>query len=219
MPEDNNKAWLLDQLLKVTEFIREGRLDEIDLDGISAESPQLALNLESIIRALELAGRKISLDTLDLPIINDHIDHVSKSTEAGVLTVLNTADTIMEKTTQAMDVSERLLEDECVKGNEILKDEIAKVDDIIASVQNHCFGIITSLEFEDANRQLLNKLLTRLNETYVNLMELLMLLRSEDKLETMKSDFLENLKRIIDLEGRSRQSQESVDELFEDFGS
>lgn len=219
MSEENNKAWLLDQLLKVTDFIKEGRLDEIDLDGIKQESPQLAKNFNNIVTALGSAGDKVSLDTLDLPIINDHLVHVSKSTEEGVLTVLNTSDTIMEETSQAMEALERLLDDDYVKGNEKLKEEIAKVDDVIASVQNHCFGIITSLEFEDANRQLLGRLLPRLNKMYENLMKLMELLRSEDKLQTMESGFLENLKHIIDLEGRSRQSQESVDELFEDFGS
>lgn len=169
----------------------------------------------ALMQLLKLVGEGMNIHNLDLSIIYEHLEHISKTTESGVLTVINTAEAMMEDTSNAMGDLEKL-EAKCSE-NKDLKQSLEKVNETIDSVQNNCFTIITALEFEDINRQLLERILVRLHQIQENQEQILELMELKEPLDKKDSAFLEHLKHIIDLEGARRQSQEEIDELFESF--
>jgi len=215
MYKDDHKEWLLSQIKVISELLKEGRYDEIDLSAIEREASDMAKNFDQVIKSLESAGQKMSIDSQDLPRISEHLSHISESTEKGIMTVINNTESIMEDATNASEVLYKLQED--FKDNEEVKNKIQEANDFLDSAQGKCFNIITSVEFEDINRQLLDKILGRLNELYDNLLKILLMLKLKERLDNQESGFLESLKHIIDIEGGDRQSQEMIDDLFEDF--
>lgn len=215
MSKRDYKEWLLKQVKTLSEQLKDGRYDEIDLSAIEQEASDMAKNFGQVIESLESAGQKMGLDSHDLPKITEHLTHISETTEKGVMEVINTAESIMEETSKAQESLDHV--NEQLPDNEDLKNEVQAVSGMMANVQDNCFSIITSLEFEDANRQLMEKILSRLNELYDNLLKILLMLKLKDRLDKKDSAFLESLKHIVDIEGATRQDQEKIDEFFETF--
>ena len=216
MSKEEHKEWLLEQIRALSEHLKEGRFDEIDLAAIEKEAADMARNFRQVIESLDTAGQKISLDSHDLPTITKHLTHISQSTEKGVMNAINQAEAIMEDASAAKDSLEQI--NEQVAGDERLVDRIQSVNHRMDSIQDQCFSVITSLEFEDINRQVMEKILIRLNVLYDNLLKILVMLKLKERFENNDSTFLDSLKHIIDLDGANRQSQEKIDEFFEDFG-
>ena len=215
MSKQEHKEWLLEQIRSLSERLKEGRYDEIDLSAIEKEASDMARNFGQVIESLESAGQKMGLDSSDLPAISEHLSHISQSTEKGVMTAINTAEAIMEEASKAKESLVQI--DEQLSGNEELKNQVREAETRMDTVQDHCFSVITALEFEDINRQVMEKILIRLNQLYDNLLKILLMLKLKDRIEKGDSTFLDGLKHIIDLEGAKRQSQEMIDELFDDF--
>ncbi|MCP5106710.1 MAG: hypothetical protein GY950_25220, partial [bacterium] len=172
--------------------------------------------LKDILNSLESIRKKIGDDCHDLPMVNEHLSHVSKTTETGVTDVLNTAETIMSDSATAMEslngIGKKTAE---VKNGETLANEIGEVEQILDNVQNNCFSIITSLEFEDINRQLMEKIMFRLDELYGNLTTISSALNLDlEEKEKNDSAFLKDLKRIIDIDDSRRHTQEAIDEAI-----
>jgi chemotaxis regulatin CheY-phosphate phosphatase CheZ len=216
MSKQEHKEWLLDQIKVLSEHLKEGRYDEIDLSAIEKEASAMARNFGEVIDSLESAGQKMGMDSNDLPTITEHLAHISETTEKGVLTALNTTEAIMDEAAKAKESLVRIRD--YLFGNEELKHELLAVNGRMDTVQDHCFTVITSLEFEDINRQVMEKVLTRLNVLYDNLLKILAMLKFKERIEKRDTSFLDSLKHIIDIEGANRQSQDMVDDLFEDFG-
>ncbi len=101
--------------------------------------------------------------------------------------------------------------------NEEVSANARTAGDAVNGLMDKCFAIITAVEFDDINRQLMVKLLNRLNRQSENLMDFLMTMNVYNPSDDDKSAFIEELKHIIDLDGSKRETQESIDELFEAF--
>ncbi len=207
---------LVVQVRKILELIQEGRYETVDLSFIRKNDAKMAAQFEEILEALSTTGKQTSMDYLDMPIITRHLTHISESTESGVLNVLNTAETIMG---DAAKISERLFELlPRFEGNETIQTEFDLLAGMMDNVQNQCFTILTSLEFDDINKQLMVKIIDRLNQTYEHLQLMLTLLNNDSHLNQNDSAFLDGLKHIIDLDNSSElQSQDMIDEFFTDF--
>jgi len=219
MDVEDGTQEILNHVRLILDMVREGSYDSIDLTPISRLEPSLAEGLNLLIQNIKTTGKDLNTDVVDLSIIKDHLDHVTQSFESGVLTVINTAETVMNDTNEIREsletLNRRLMETE----NPQLKPVVENAELVLGEVQNNCFTILTSLEMEDINRQLLERIVTRLDQIQGNLHLLLSNLKIRESLEKKDSAFLDSLKHIIDLEGDSRQSQEDIDDLFEDFGA
>lgn len=207
---------IVSQVRKILALIQEGRYDAVDLSFIKKNDGQMATQFEEILEALQTTGQQTSIDYLDLPIITRHLTHISETTETGVLNVLNTAETIMG---DAARISEKLGDlQKYLDGNEKAKNDIDELATMLDTVQNNCFTILTSLEFDDINKQLMVKIVDRLNQQYEHLQLMLTLLNNDAGLDKKDSAFLDGLKHIIDLDHSSAlQSQDMIDEFFTDF--
>jgi hypothetical protein len=215
MYSQDHREWLLTQIKLLSEHLKEGRYDEIDLAAIENEASDMAKNFGQVIEGLESAGLKMGLDSHDLPTVTEHLAHIAESTEQGVMAAINNTESIMDEATKAKESLQYV--EEQVTGNKELKDRVQSVNNMMDTIQDYCFSVITSLEFEDINRQVMGKILARLNEMYENILKILLMLKIKDRIEK-DSSFLEGLKHIIDIEGAKRQSQDMIDEIFEDFG-
>ncbi|MCP4221650.1 MAG: hypothetical protein GY765_43900 [bacterium] len=200
----------------MSEHLMNGTYDEIDFSLIEQESAEMAANLRAIIDGLELAGNETAADLEDIPITTAHLDHIAKTTEKGVLEVMNTSESIMAELYKVKDSLDKIAE-QCPE-NEVVREEAKTASDILDGAQNQCFSIMTSLEFDDIHRQLLEKIITRLEQSYEKLMELQLVLNLRSNLEKQEDEFLKGLQRIIDIEGTSkRHSQDVVDDILDGF--
>ncbi|MCP5048872.1 MAG: hypothetical protein GY940_17000 [bacterium] len=206
---------LLDRIRIILELLREGRYGEIDFSAIEEHAPSIVDNIRHLITTLDSTGKDLSTDNLDLPIIIDHLSHVSKSTETGVLNVLNTAEILMTDAAEVIKGLEEL--EKQIPDDSPDKETVRKMNDALDNIQNNSFSILTALEFDDINQQLMGKIMTRLDEANLHLIHVLSKLKLELNFAKEESKFLENLKHIIDLEDNTRQSQDMIDDFFEDF--
>jgi len=215
MNNNNNIEFLLEQIKNLSELFRDGRYNQIDLSALGKENADTAQNFKEVIENLENAAELLIQDSYDLPKINDHLSHISDTTENGVLKVINTSESIMDDTSQIQESLDTILKQ--FDDNAFLQDKLMGIANITDGIQNKCFSIITAVEFEDINRQLMGRILTRLKELLENLSNILLLLNLTDRIHKRNSTFIESLKHILDIEGANRQSQDMIDELFEDF--
>ncbi len=207
---------VLQMIGKAIELIMAGRSHEIDMAPIQRFAPDVASKLAELIQIMNVIPKHLPAGLVDMPIINQHLLHISQTTEAGVLTVLNTAEAIMNeasKIKELLDDIERHCPDDDPR-----RQELQSALEMLNAIQDNSFSILTSLEFEDANRQLMGKIIQRLEEQNAHLLEVLPLIKNVQPLDKNDSVFLKGLKHIIDLEHTSRQSQDMIDDFFEDFG-
>ncbi len=213
---DERNLRLREEVGKLTRQMKEGNFEDIDLTFIEQEAPEMAQNFSEIISHIQASAQVIADDSHDLPMICEHLQHISESTEAGVLTVINTAEAFMQDAGDALDILEKLKE--ATTDNQDCQEKLEEVAVTVNGFLDKSFSILTSLEFEDINRQLLEKILRRINEVYETLTDILTTFRVQEKVQIKDDHFLNDLKRIIDIDA-SRQSQDMIDDLFESFDS
>jgi hypothetical protein len=216
MSNDEKRQWLLNQIISISGLLKEGRYDEIDLTLIEKEAAELASNFGEVINSLESVGYNVSEDSGDVQQISQHLKHISKTTEEGVMMVIDHSESIVS---DANRISGSLYK---IKGkigeNPELKEEWEGIDTTLAALQANAFKIITALEFEDINRQKLEKILKRLNVVYDNLIKVLILLKVKEKLEQKDSSFIREIQQISDPDEDISDKQDMIDELLKEFG-
>lgn len=218
MSSQDRNDWLMDKIRQIAEFLKEGRYKEIDFTSIENDAPDLAGNFSKVAKSLEAAGETIGPDTHDIPKMNEYLTHIAKTTETGVTTVLNVAESVMSDTSKVKESLDNISAHFSQStGNDALKDELREAQTILDKLQDNCFTILTSLEFEDINRQLTEKIIDRLDEMYANFLDILVLLNVQGNPGQQDSPFVKSLKRIFDIENAGRHSQKVADELFEEF--
>lgn len=218
MSSQDRNEWLLDEIRKISEFLKDGRYNDIDFSSLEKEAPDLAGNFAKVVKNLVSAGETVGLDAHDIPKMNEYLTHISKTTETGVTAVLNIAETAMNDMDKVKDSLDNLCgENPRTTDPENVKEKINEINETIATLQNNFFTILTSLEFEDINRQLMEKIIGRLDEMYGNFLEMMALLNAKEYPAQETSTFLKALKRLFDIEDISRHNQKVADELFEEF--
>lgn len=210
----SNKDWLIDQLTDLSEALKDGRYQEIDLSRIEVEAEALASNFKEVIDSLQSAGYCISSDSSDVKRISDHLKHISKSTEEGVMRVMDSAEGIIDDATSLSTAVNTLRSGSDFPDNDGIFDQL---NERLGALQNKAFTIMTSLEFEDINRQQLEKILKRLGEIYNNLMKVLLLLKLKDRITQADSRFIDEIRRISD-PGQKGHQQDTIDALLTEFG-
>lgn len=215
MNEPRIHEWLFQQVLQVSELLKEGRYNEIDLSAIEREATDLARNFSVIIDSLESTKSNLS-HTLDVPLITDNLQYISQTTAAGVSKVIDYSEAIINDAGAISTVLHRLQArpelPPAVRGD---SEEIAGH---LTSMQNNAFTIMTSLEFEDINRQLIEKILKRLNELYESLLKVLIMLKIKDKLARNETTFIADLKKVADISEDTAHKQDTIDQLLREFG-
>ena len=164
----------------------------------------------------EALGENLYHSTNEMPILSQHLAHISETTAEGVTKVMDNAEGIMNK---SMELGEKL-------GNlkEKFPEASADIDEIIngasTEIQNQAFGILTALEFEDINRQQIEKISSALNDFQDEFYRLLVLLKLKDYMERKEHDrdVISELKQVVDLEAEGESKQDLIDELFKEFG-
>ena len=216
MSEDLNKQ-LLNRIRFILELINDGRINEVELSPIRNQVPDIAANIKKLVDALDRISVQCNLEAVDMSIIIEHLSHITKTTESGVLAVLNTAESIMNDCNDLRDKLDDITKN--LMNYEINVNIVDKLHNSLDSAQNKCFSILTALEFEDINRQLMERITNRLDKLHSHLLDTQPWLKNHQKIEKKDSEFLESLKHIIDLEDSSRKSQQEIDDLFEDFSA
>jgi len=216
MTEDNKRQWLLNQIIAISELLREGRYDEIDLSLIEREAAVLAANFGEVIHSLESVGYKVGEDSEDVQQISQHLKHISKTTEEGVMQVMDHSESIVSNANRISNNITTIKEK--IGEREDLKEEYEDIDNNLSSLQNDAFKIITALEFEDINRQKLEKILKRLNIVYDNLIKVLLMLKVKEKIEQKDSSFIREIQKISNTDENISKKQGMIDELLNEFG-
>ncbi len=216
MSEDERKTWLINQLIAISGLLKEGRYDEIDLSVIEKEATQLAANFSEVIHSLEAVGYKVSDETDDVRQISHHLRHISRTTEEGVMQVMDHSESIVSDANRISDNISSIKSK--LHDHPDIEPELDNMDTTLTHLQSNAFKIITSLEFEDINRQKLEKILKRLNTVYDNLIKVLLLLKVKEKIESNDSSFLKEIQRISDPSDNPGDKQGKIDELLKEFG-
>lgn len=216
MTEEEKRNWLIKQVIAISGLLKEGRYGEIDLSLIEKEAAELASNFGEVINSLESVGYKVSSDTDDVQQISHHLHHISKTTEEGVMQVMDHSESIVADANRMADNLTSIKNK--VGDNPKIKDELAMMDNTLADLQANAFKIMTSLEFEDINRQKLEKILKRLNKVYDNLLKVLLLLKVKEKIEEKDSAFIREIQHISDPAEAGTDKQGMIDELLKEFG-
>lgn len=216
MTEDEKRQWLINQVVSISGLLKDGRYNEIDLTLIEKEAADLASNFSEVINSLESVGYKIGTDKEDVQQISNHLKHISKTTEEGVMQVMDHSESIVSDATEISNNLAALKEK--IGDNPEVKEEMDKVDTKLAALQNNAFTIMTSLEFEDINRQKLEKILKKLNQVYDNLLKVLLLLKVKEKIEQKDSSFIKEIRQISDPNEDVSGKQGMIDELLKEFG-
>ncbi len=218
MSSQDRNEWLLDEVRKISEFLKEGRYNDIDLATLEKEAPDLAGNFAEVIKNLEAAGENVGLDAHDIPKMNEYLTHISKTTETGVTAVLNIAEAAMNDMDKIKDSLGNIgKENPQNTDKKSVEDKVREINETIDNLQDNFFTILTSLEFEDINRQLTEKIVARLDEMYADLLEMMMALNAKEYQNEEDSTFLKALKRLFDIDDITHHSQAVADELFEEF--
>ncbi len=220
MSENEKRNWLINQVISISGLLKDGRYNEIDLSLIEKEAADLASNFGEVIHSLESVGYKIGDDKEDVQQISHHLQHISKTTEEGVMRVMDHSESIVSDVTDISDnlsaIKEKIGDNESVK--ETVKTDMDSIDAKLANLQNSAFTIMTSLEFEDINRQKLEKILGKLNQLYDNLIKVLLLLKVKERIEKKDSNFIEEIRQISDPNEDATNKQGMIDELLQEFG-
>jgi chemotaxis regulatin CheY-phosphate phosphatase CheZ len=216
MTEDEKRQWLLNQVIAISGLLKDGRYDEIDLTLIEKEATELAANFGEVIDSLEEVGYKVSEDRDDVQQISHHLEHITKTTEEGVMMVMDHSESIVSDATVIADNMESLKKK--LGDNPEVGPEMKNIDSTLTQLQANAFKIITSLEFEDINRQKLEKILKRLTVVYDNLLKVLLLLKVKEKIEERDSNFIEEIRHISDPNEDPASKQGMIDELLKEFG-
>lgn len=212
---NTNKDGLLSLFNTISRQLRDGQYDEVNLAHLAEVAPDAAQDLGEFIENLKEATPKLNIDCEELPLVSEHLNHISKSTESGVMNIIDTTELLME---EIANINESLVQIEKeAEGNDEIARHIRAVEDAVNVLQGHTFSVITSVEFDDINQQLMQKILTRLEVLYTNLFELLGSLNVQVPIAREDSAFLDALKHIIDIDGSDRQDQNAIDDLFEAF--
>jgi chemotaxis regulatin CheY-phosphate phosphatase CheZ len=218
MSSHDRNDWLMDKIRQIAEFLKEGCWSELDFTTIEKEAPELAENFYKVAKNIDSVRNTISPYAHDVPKMNEYLTHIAKTTETGVTTVLNIAEAVMSDTSKVKEslanLSTHLAQ---FTGNESLQDELRGAQSILDNLQDNCFTILTSLEFEDINRQLTEKIIDRLDEMYANFLDILLVLNIPETPGNGDSPFVKSLKRIFDIEDAGRHDQKVADKLFEEF--
>jgi uncharacterized phage infection (PIP) family protein YhgE len=215
MYDDDKRNWLINQLVSISELLKEGRYNEIDLSLIEKEATELAANFGEVIKSIKAVGYKVSEETDDVQQISTHLKYISKTTEEGVMQVMDHSESIVSDAntmTQTMSSIKQKIGDKPE-----IKDELQAMDSTLTSLQSNAFKIITCLEFEDINRQKLEKILKKLNQVYDNLIKVLLLLKVKEKMDQKDSSFIREIKNISDPADKLNK-QAMIDELLNEFG-
>ncbi len=216
MSKDDKRTWLLSQIVSLSELLKEGRYNEIDLTLIEKEAADLASNFGEVISSLESVGYKLGDDKEDVQQISHHLQHISKTTEEGVMQVMDHSESIVSDATYISDnissIKKKLTD------QPEITEELDNIDAKLSNLQNNAFTIMTSLEFEDINRQKLEKILSKLNQMYDNLIKVLLLLKVKEKIENKDSSFIKELTQISDPNEDTSDKQGMIDELLNEFG-
>lgn len=216
MTEEDKRQWLISQVIAISALLKDGRYDEIDLSLIEKEATELASNFGEVIRSLEEVGYKVGVDSTDVQQISSHLQHISKTTEEGVMQVMDHSESIVNDAgTIAANMT---LLKEKVSNKPEVQGEMNNIDSALAHLQANAFKIITSLEFEDINRQKLEKILKKLTQVYDNLIKVLILLKVKEKIEEKDSSFIREIRYISDPNEDSSSKQGMIDELLKEFG-
>lgn len=216
MSEEEKRQWLINQVIAISGLLKEGRYDEIDLSLIEKEATELASNFNAVIRSLEEVGYKVGEDTGDVQQISDHLKHISKTTEEGVLQVMDHSESIVSDANAIQDQVSSIKK-KIGDQPEVQKD-LENIDTTLGHLQANAFKIITALEFEDINRQKLEKILKKLNQVYDNLIKVLLLLKVKEKIENKDSFFIREIRNISDPNEDVSSKQGMIDELLKEFG-
>ncbi|MCP5103410.1 MAG: hypothetical protein GY950_08525 [bacterium] len=216
MIEDEKRQWLLNQMIAISGLLRDGRYNEIDLSLIEKEAAELASNFDEVINSLESVGYKISTDKEDVQQISHHLQHISKTTEEGVMQVMDHSESIVSDATFISDNVAAIKKK--IGDNPEVQEELDNIDTKLTNLQNNAFTIMTSLEFEDINRQKLEKILKKLNQLYDNLIKVLLLLKVKEKIEQKDSSFIEEIRQISNPNEDVSSKQGMIDELLKEFG-
>jgi chemotaxis regulatin CheY-phosphate phosphatase CheZ len=216
MSEEEKRKWLISQIVAISGLLKEGRYDEIDLTLIEREAAELASNFNEVIHSLEEVGYKVSEDSGDVKQISQHLKHISKTTEEGVMQVIDHSEAIVADTNRLSDNLTALKEK--IGDQPETQGELQEIDRTLFDLQTHAFKIITSLEFEDINRQKLEKILKRLNQVYDNLIKVLLLLKLKEKIEKADSSFIREIQDIMDPAEDIADKQDMIDQLLKEFG-
>ncbi len=216
MTEEDKRQWLISQVISISGLLKDGRYDEIDLSLIEKEATELASNFGEVIRSLEEVGYKVGVDSTDVQQISSHLQHISKTTEEGVMQVMDHSESIVTDagiiSANMATIKEKIGEKPAVQG------ELDNIDSALAHLQTNAFKIITSLEFEDINRQKLEKILKKLTQIYDNLIKVLILLKVKEKIEEKDSSFIREIRYISDPNEDNSSKQGMIDELLKEFG-
>lgn len=216
MTEEEKRKWLINQVIAISALLKEGRYDEIDLTLIEKEATELASNFGQVIQSLEEVGYSIGEDKGDVQQISDHLKHISKTTEEGVMQVMDHSESIVSDANLISD-SVSAIKKKAGDTPEI-KEELDNIDVTLTHMQGNAFKIITSLEFEDINRQKLEKILKKLNQVYENLIKVLLLLKVKERIEEKDSTFIQEIRHISDPNEDVSSKQGMIDELLKEFG-
>lgn len=216
MSNDDKRSWLLNQIRSISELLKEGRYKEIDLSLIEKEAADLASNFGEVIHSLEEVGYKLGGDKDDVQQISDHLKHISKTTEEGVMQVMDSSESIVSDATSISDGLTKIRKN--AGDNPEINAELDAMDEKLGNLQNNAFTIMTSLEFEDINRQKLEKILTKLNALYDNLIKVLLMLKIKESIEKKDSTFIQEIRSISDPNEDSSGKQGMIDELLKEFG-
>ncbi|MCP4157121.1 MAG: protein phosphatase CheZ [bacterium] len=213
---DDKRNWLINQVVSISGLLKEGRYNEIDLTLIEKEAADLASNFGEVINSLESVGYKMGGDKEDMKQISHHLQHISKTTEEGVMQVMDHSESIVSDATY---ISTNLAEvKKKIGDNPEVQKELDNIDSKLSNLQNNAFTIMTSLEFEDINRQKLEKILGKLNEMYDNLIKVLLMLKVKEKIEKKDSSFIDEIRQISDPNEDVSSKQGMIDELLNEFG-
>jgi len=213
MSSENKRDLIIQQLIKISGMLKEGRYEEIDLSLIEKEANDLAYNLKELIINLENAGNSLT-ESYSVSQISDNLNYICKTTAEGVSRVIDQSESIINRSTQIAADIDKLKAKFPVIGEE---ESFKKIKSELSELQNNAFTIMTSLEFEDINRQLIEKISKKLNELYENLMKVLFLLKFKEKQEQSK-EFLNELKKVADVNMENSHKQDVIDQLLKEFG-
>ena len=219
MTKPENKEKLLQHVIDISSKLVNGELENIDLSAIEKELNILADNFQRLIENFNVLGENIYHSSNEMPILSQHLEHISETTAEGVTKVMDNAEGIMNTSVEMCGKVDELTEK--YKENEELGNDLVGIADYAMNIQNRAFSIMTSLEFEDINRQQIEKITTALTDFQNEFFRLLTMLKIKDYLDKKghKSAIMHDLQQVVDLHNTESESkQDLIDELFKEFG-
>jgi len=218
---NSQKDVLIHHIVDISKKMVDGELQEIDLSLIQQEINDLAGNFQHIIDNFKVLGESLHDSSKVMPVLAEQLSNVSETTTQGVMKVMDNAEGIMNSAAELSGKVDAIQQ----KYNDIDEELKADLSDVAGEAnitQNQAFGILTALEFEDINKQLLTKVLEALNEFQGQFYKLILLLRLKDFMDNQETNHkvLDDLRQVVDYESKadSEEKQDLIDELFKEFG-